>query len=558
MPNTATAVSEYLDGFMAQRGAEGASQPRDEDWGDDLDAFMKSRRAAGHASNDSNLKMPPLFAPAIPRTPPSVAAAKLGQPMAQLAPPTVDTTQIPRNVFTGGAQGPGMATEEEKAKWRASLSDEDRQKLEEFEQRQAAEGTPYHSDVVIGQGVTHLARSVRDIAGDVSGLGPQADPSESLTDVTGFVPPESRRAHPIATGVTQAISGLGSPENASLMVASGGMSSLPALARAGISAYFAAQMGKGAYDQIPGIQEAWARGDMSEVKRLATLAGVNVLMGAAAGAHGIKEAGLGPEVAASPFAEKGTISGPLAMDEGTAHAGQIVRDLQTHARVNAPVEVPRTFNPEEQPVILQGRPQGPEPNPLETEAAQVRERQGNQQADELAKNPPAYTVKDSRRVRPASPQELPGQIGPKGERLAPESAATLKAQTDALSKGTNPVVYFPKGTENIPAPPENSQVTVVPGDQAGAGTYYHSADVTPEQIKSSVADGTFGKLLGYQQSKEEALGGQPPAASTPRDANGTEMKGALADVSNPHIVAAQAAELARQFPDAKIGVERTR
>src|SRR5258708_40212886 len=128
MPSTATAVSDDLDSFMAQRRAQGASQPTDEDSGDDLDAFMQSRRAAGHASNDSNLKMPPLFAPAIPRTPPSVAAAKLGQPMAQLAPPTADTTQLLRNVFTGRAQGPGMATEEEKAKWRDGLSAEDRHK----------------------------------------------------------------------------------------------------------------------------------------------------------------------------------------------------------------------------------------------------------------------------------------------------------------------------------------------------------------------------------------------------------------------------------------------
>src|SRR5258708_39692725 len=110
------------------------------------------------------------------------------------------------------------------------------------------------------------------------------------------------------------------------MVESGGMSALPALARAGISVYVAAQMGKGAYDQIPGIQEAWNRGDTSEVKRLATLAGVNVLMGAAAGAHGIKEAGLGPEVAPSPFVQEGTISGPLAMDRAVARGSRRMED----------------------------------------------------------------------------------------------------------------------------------------------------------------------------------------------------------------------------------------
>src|SRR5260370_1110710 len=149
MPNTATAVSDDLDSFMAQRHAHGASQSSDETSGDDdIDAFMQGRRAAGHTSSDNSLKMPPLFAPAIPRTPPSVAATKVGQPPVRLGLPDsgFDTTKIPRNVFTGGAQGPGMATEEEKARWRASLSDEDRQKLEEYEQRQATEGTPYHGD----------------------------------------------------------------------------------------------------------------------------------------------------------------------------------------------------------------------------------------------------------------------------------------------------------------------------------------------------------------------------------------------------------------------------
>jgi hypothetical protein len=425
---------------------------------------------------NSNLRTPTLDELATGASPetqtPSLTdrAAKVGRSTIPLGPPKnlfVDTTQIPRNVFTGDAQQPGMATEEEKARWRASLSDEKRQQLEEFEQRQALEGSPYYGDLVIGQGIEHLARNVRDIAGDVSGLGPQADPSQSLTDVTGFVPPESRREHPYATAVTQAISGLGSPENASLMVASAGMSSLPALARAGISAYFAAQMAKGAYDQVPGIQEAWARGDMSEVKRLATLAGVNVLMGAAAGAHGIKEAGLIPGGTSSPFAKKGTISESLARDEAAAPK------MQT--------------------------------------------------------------------------------IGA-GESLAPETQATLKAQTDALAKGTNKIVYFPKGQGNLPEPPENATVTVVPGEKQGAGTYYHDDSVTPEQIKGAVEDGSYAKFLGYTQSKEAAIQGKP-AGVVARDASGTELKAGLVDSSNPQAVAEQAAAFARQFPESKIGVE---
>ncbi len=459
---------------MAQRRAQGASQSPGEDSGDDLDAFMQSRKAS--ASSSSDLKMPTLFAPSIPRTPPSSeAAAKLGQPMVQLAPPMADTTQIPRNVFTGGAQVPGMATEEEKARWRASLSDEERQQLEEFEQRQKAEGTPGYENVVAAQGVKRLGRGIRDVAGDISGYGPKADPSQSLLDVTGFVPPEKRREHPYQTGITQAVTGLGSPENVALMAGTAGLGELPALARAGISAYFAAQMVQGAYDQIPGIEDARKRGDWPEVKRLATLAGVNVLMGAAAGAHGIKEAGLGPEVAPSPFVKKGTINEPLARD---AAAGGAER---------------------------------------------------------------------------AAPE---GTIGPKQEPLAPEAPKTIKIQVDGLEKGTNKVVYIPKGTENLPAPPENAKVTVVPGEQAGAGTWYHTADVKPILILKKVQDGTFGELLGNHQSKQEALGAQAPTAIVARDGDGTEIKASLVDSSKPEVVAAQVATLQRQFPDAKITIEK--
>jgi hypothetical protein len=149
-----------------------------------------------------------------------------------------------------------------------------------------------------------------------------------------------------------------------------------------------------------------------------------------------------------------------------------------------------------------------------------------------------------------------GTIGPKQEPLAPESAATLKAQTDALAKGTNKTVYFPKGTENIPAPPENAKVTIVPGEQAGAGTWYHTEDVKPLLILKSVKNGTFGQLLGNHQTKAEALASQSPTAIVARDSDGTEVKASLVDGSRPEVVTAQAATLQRQFPNAKISIEK--
>jgi hypothetical protein len=142
-----------------------------------------------------------------------------------------------------------------------------------------------------------------------------------------------------------------------------------------------------------------------------------------------------------------------------------------------------------------------------------------------------------------------------GEKLTPETLATLNAQTDALAAGTNKVVYFPKGQKNIPEPPENATVTVVPGEKQGAGTYYHTEDVTPEQIKAAVDDGSYGKLLGFTQPKEQAVAAGKPTTVVARDSNGTELKAGLVDSSNPQAVAEQAAEFARQFPESKIGVE---
>lgn len=154
-----------------------------------------------------------------------------------------------------------------------------------------------------------------------------------------------------------------------------------------------------------------------------------------------------------------------------------------------------------------------------------------------------------------APEQPEGHIGPKMEPLAPESPATLQAQTDALAKGTNKTVYFPKGTESVPPPPENAKVTIVPGDQPGAGTWYHAEDVKPLTILKAVQNGTFGELLGNHQSKTDAISGTAPAAVVARDGSGTEVKASLVDSAKPEIVAAQAATLQRQFPKAEISVE---
>lgn len=147
-----------------------------------------------------------------------------------------------------------------------------------------------------------------------------------------------------------------------------------------------------------------------------------------------------------------------------------------------------------------------------------------------------------------------GTVGA-GENLAPETAATLKAQTDALENGTNRAVFFPRGQQDIPEPPENATVTVVKGNRPGSGTWYHGDEVTPQEIRAAVKDGSYPELLGYTQPKEQAVAAGKPATVVARHADGTELKAGLVDSSDPQAVAEQAAEFARQFPDAKIGIE---
>ena len=94
------------------------------------------------------------------------------------------------------------------------------------------------------------------------------------------------------------------------------------------------------------------------------------------------------------------------------------------------------------------------------------------------------------------------------------------------------------------------------GKKPGAGTWYHTDNVAPEQIRAAVKDGSYAKLLGFTQPKEAAAANGNPTTVVARDANGTELKAGIVDATNPQAVAEQAAEFAKQFPDSRIGVER--
>jgi hypothetical protein len=137
----------------------------------------------------------------------------------------------------------------------------------------------------------------------------------------------------------------------------------------------------------------------------------------------------------------------------------------------------------------------------------------------------------------------------------PETFSTLQAQVDALAAGTNPVVYFPPDTGNIPVLPTSARSTTVYGKFSGAGTYYFSPLHTSEEnIHAAVRAGLHGKLLGFVQSKYEvALG--CPGVLVVRDALGNEVKTAAVDVNNVTVLAAQKSILAFQFPGKSIKVE---
>jgi hypothetical protein len=507
---------------------------------------------------DSDLRTPSLDELATGTSPETQApsltdrAATVGRSMLPLTPPSMDITQIPRNVFTGGAQQPGMATEEETAR----------------------EGMIGPSPI---KATGNVFLPGRNPNATLEGNEPLVDPSRGLLAPQNLMTETEQRQHPVLTGLGELGEGLTTPENLAFLAGTWGVGSL---AGAGaktlkqlISAGFTAQMLVGAGEKYPEIADAIHRGDTYNAKRLLTHAIGGVVLAGAASRGMLEEP-------PSPFAEKGAISGPLAMDEGTAHARQIVRDLETHARVNAPVNIPKLPETTEQPPILQGPPQGPEPNPLHTEAERVREQQAEQ-------TQPGLTVIDRRRVSPEQPEappfyEIKGAVPRRppgvivrpspgetisaptgrlanvigaGESLAPETPKTLGAQVDALANGTNKAVYFPKGQKDVPEAPDDATVTEIKGNQPGSGTWYHSDDITPQQIRAAVKDGSYPQLLGYTQPKEQAVAAGKPTAVVARHADGTELKAGLVDSSNPQAVAEQAAEFARQFPQSKIGVE---
>lgn len=438
---------------------------------------------------------PPSVAQAEQTTQPAVRAQGLGTMADQLIPqPTqqpqyVDTTAIPRSPFTNQLEPPGPSIATEEEKKRFGTMGPAPEPS--FGQKVAAAVIPPSAEDAIRQTMPKIADAL-----DSAGLMPNRVYDPDAPNAQSFVSLEdlaSAKSSPFTNGILQGIDSLASPQTVAWLAA-GPLLDAPGLAGRLVTLGFGSQMASGVAGQIADYQKAVKAGDMQSAKQILG----QMLPGAIAAVASIKE-GL-----------KTQESGPLS-ERGATNSFLKAIGLRE------PAEIPETLTP------------------AAAQAAETTEANAKQQ---LLSN-----------ATPVSPKT----VGVPSEPTVAESPKTLQAQTDALAAGTNPVVYFPKGTGNLPEPPENAQVTVVPGNKPGAGTYYHTSDVKPTQIKKAVANGTYGDLLGYEQPKGEALAGQPVAV-TARTPDG-EAKAALVDQANPEATQAQTATLQKQFPNATVGIE---
>lgn len=351
-------------------------------------------------------------------------AARVGEPMIRLGRPDnlyVDTTGIRRSPFTNELEfQPPIVTEEEK-------------------RRSGTIGAPEKIRVPGPHG-TQVEIPADTGTGLVRALGAGA-PSGSLIDqlkgreltqaelererqggMRLFAPEElmteaEQRQHPILTGAGQFAGGFTTPEGLMLLGLTAGAGELAGpgaqTVKRLLAAGFSGSMLYNAAQKVPAISKAISTGDSYNAQRLMTQLVLET------GTAGLAARGAFEEPAPLTV-PKGTISSKLATDEAVARGGRRFQEFQANdaarqgmgrleeaergieaarqARINAPVQVPRTY--EGEPPILPGRPQGPERNPLEVEAQRVREERAEREQ-------PTYTVRDLRRVVPENPEEQP-------------------------------------------------------------------------------------------------------------------------------------------------------
>jgi hypothetical protein len=362
------------------------------------------------------------------KTPPAASltdrAARVGAPsplVQSLAPKTADLTQVPRSPFTNQFEfGPPVRTEEETR--RAGT-------IGPTPRGGAAHGTPYEGVADIGERVERALGAGAPEGSKMAELTGQPGTKENLRL---FAPEElmtesEQLRHPVLTGAGQFAGGFTSPEGLTLLGLTAGAGELSGPGAQAVkrllAAGFSGQMIYNAAQKTPAISQALRTGDSYNAQRLLTQLILETGTAGLAARGAFEE----PTPATVP---KGEISSKLMMDDATGRAARRMNEFEANeaarsgmgnlaeaergieadrqARINAPVEIPPTRG---EPTVLQGRPQGPERNPLEVEAQRVREARAENER-------PAYTVRDLRRVVPEDPSQPPYYV----LRRAPEAA----------------------------------------------------------------------------------------------------------------------------------------
>lgn len=520
---------------------------------DDSGNWTQDPNVAARDSAKSTIPITP-FQGTVPTTPLDQRAANLGQPSIQLQPPPTDTTQIPLNVFTNTPQAPGMPTQEElpaKAPLTPPQSPMDQMIDQEqgFEDKAHQQGDALVSKLSTGSKKVPLPYMAPDGSLRTMKLGDFQKLAADYLDDPSI--PKSRGAAFAAGAAADTVSTLNDIFFSPLGMASSvtGLAAARALQTAGKQGTAAIKLAQeyqemknagASADELAGQEQLVRQAVAATARTQSIVAGAETAQkasGVGFGMQGANQFIAGVQKRDWSQAAAGLASMAIGGSEGLRGLNSDGISEGVKART-AEMAVDNLKNEGEPAAKVPVAPPGEKNVTAQGSHEIIHQAQLPAPAEEVA---PAQAA-------------TPAPVGA-GEELTPEKPETLKAQVDALAEGTNPIVYIPKGQTNAPEPPSGTQVTEVGGDKPGAGTYYHDDSITPQEIKESVKDGTYGKLLGNTQTKEEAISGNAPVAVTARTPDGNEAKASLVDGTRPDAVAEQTTALQSAFPNAQISVE---
>lgn len=137
--------------------------------------------------------------------------------------------------------------------------------------------------------IDRVESGISSLTGSPSNLEALAKPSPGMQTTQALQPenlmtPGQQQRHPIATGALEFAGGMTTPENALLTGLTAGPA--PAAIARPIGGLFAAQMLRGAYQELPSLRDAADQKDWNEVERI----GTHVVLGATMGMLGARQA----------------------------------------------------------------------------------------------------------------------------------------------------------------------------------------------------------------------------------------------------------------------------